>query len=107
MYFDNSEHCDQGKDAIEKGTGIGDQQLLLLHLESGDKQLGAGESAPGDSGGRGDVAQHAGQGEQDRDSGQRHDGEQAVTKYGHHTPADQSFIRSHGIVATKVGRLDN
>lgn len=44
----SSEHSEQCKHPIEKSTGIGHQELLAVHGQGGDEDLGGGEAAPAD-----------------------------------------------------------
>lgn len=44
----SSEDSEQSKHPIEKSAGIGHQELLALHSQGGDEDLGGGEAAPAD-----------------------------------------------------------
>ena len=58
--------------------------LLLFHLQSRHEQFAAGEGAPGHSRPSQDVADKPREGEEDRDAGEGHDGQEAVAQHGHH-----------------------
>ena len=51
-----SKDSEQSKDAVDETTGIHDDELLMLHPERADEELGGGETAPTD---RNPGAHHA------------------------------------------------
>ena len=54
------EHGYQGEDPIEQKAWVCHQELLLLHLQSGDKELAGADSAPADGHARHHVTNQAG-----------------------------------------------
>ena len=40
------ENCDQGENCVEHGAWVGDEQLLLVHVQGRHKQLRSGGRAP-------------------------------------------------------------
>lgn len=54
-----SKDGDEGKDAVEEGAGVGHQELLALHLQRRDEDLGRREAAPADDDRRDDYTHHA------------------------------------------------
>ena len=54
-----SEDGDEGEDTVEESAGVRHQQLLALHLQGRDEDLGGGEAAPTDDERRDDDTHHA------------------------------------------------
>lgn len=49
---ESSEDGDEGEHSVEQGAGVRHQQLLAVHHQSRDEDLGGGKAAPADDGGR-------------------------------------------------------
>lgn len=54
----SSEDGDEGEDTVEQGAGVCHQQLLALHLQGRDEDLGRREAAPADDDRRDDYSHH-------------------------------------------------
>ena len=74
------EHGYKGKNSIEQEARVCHQQLLLLHLQSSDKELARADSAPADSHARHHVANQSGEGEEDADAREANKGKKAVAE---------------------------